>query len=275
MKTPAISFKIKAVKSKISKSTESFKKYFNEREQLILTNRKVSAKTDAVEKLWKAHNTSGQELAAKLEDARRAMVSAVKNSPKSLFSKWLRFAGIPRATAYWTLKRYGKGKGGTTPRIKQLLRDHKRLTAKLAATEAKLKAEHGKDRKKELAAEVKDTQEKISTKSKQIKTQRESLEDQIESAFKNVREKVGRIAWFSDHIDDQAPLLKTVASETQSMVEDLKELDLDWKQSGDLLVKVLSAISTGRDPFDVVRPMLGKKPAASIRPAAHQPAAHS
>jgi hypothetical protein len=261
-----VHYKIKKLEN--HKSLRQARVKFTEKEQGFLDNYKIKAATEDAAKSWASLKKDGRAFASKLERVRKAMVAG--NSPTSLFSNWLKSVGIPRATAYWTLKRYGKStKGRTTPLIKQLLKDRDKLAAKLAITAAKLKAERSKDKRKDLTAEMKETQAKITTKSEQIKTQRESLEDQIESAFKNVREKVSRIAWFSKHSDDQAPLLKTVASETQSIVEELKELNLDWKQSGDLLVKVLSAISTGRDPFDVVRPMVGKKPAASIRPTAH------
>lgn len=222
---------------------------FSAREENILKRADVRRATKAAVQQWSSIKRDSTAFALKLERVRGVMVKG--NSPKSLFSKWLKSVGIPRATAYWHLSK-GKTTSHPQPTVKQLLAKRDKIQSKLAKTSKKAEREEMKTSIKSLDKRVSDKQD--------------ILKRQIKAAFKEVRDKVSNVSWFSEHTDEQAPLLKTVVEETQSMVENLKALNLDWKQSGDLLMKVLSAISTGRDPFDAVRPLMTKKkPVASVR----------
>jgi len=240
------------------KSLRAKKVSFSEKERTILESFSVKTATNAALTAWKSINKDSRTFAAKLERVRRVMVKG--NSPKSLFSKWLKAHGIPRATAYWYLTGSGGHKSATTPLIQRLLKERDTLTKQLAKMEAKLKAESDRKKKVNLRDEKKELEQKIATKDGQVVRQRESLERQIKDAFKDVKTKIQKVSWFTGHADDQEPLAKLI-------VEQVKALNLTWQQSGDMLVKALSAIQKGNDPVAAVFGQ--KKPSGSVRPSAH------
>lgn len=232
-----MTIKVKAVRS-ISASNISFKKFFNVNEQKSLNDYKVKTAIDKVVETWQTHQKSGEQLAVRLEAARKAMVAG--HSPKSLFSKWLKFVGIPRATAYWTLARYGKKSTRKQPSIKHLLK--MRETSQVELSKAK------KDDKPGI-------QRKLDSIKSQLARRREVLENRIKTLGSDLKELVRGIAAFGE-AKEAVPVAAAIADTIREigfapsgMTGPMCEFNLDGT-------------------VDVTLPT--KKPSASVGPVGHQ-----
>jgi hypothetical protein len=213
---------------------------FNKKEQTALNSYAVKTATNAAVEAWRSVKKDSVAFAKKLQRVHRVMVKG--NSPKSLFSKWLKSVGIPRATAYWTLKRHGVT-SKKQPSVKQLLKMREELELKLS------KVAKGK------RDEVKT---KLDSIKRQLSTRRERLENKLKAIGGELKAVMTGIAAFSGS-------------------EEIKSFDIDkpvadWLASNELMLRKMSKSQlqefqravTNTALEEVNLPVI-KKPAGSVR----------
>lgn len=214
---------------------------FTTKEQSILNSYSVKTATKAAETAWKSVKKDTLAFANKLKRVRSVMVKG--NSPQSLFSKWLKSVGIPRSTAYWTLKQSGGTSGKKQPSVRKLLQTRERLELQLQKAK-------------------KEEREGIKTKLDSIKGQlsrrREVLENRLKAISDDLKEVMNGIAAFSG-----TPEIRSFGFE--------KEVTA-WMQSNDRMLSKMS--TTQQQDFlraitNVAADEMGiaqlKKPVGSVR----------
>lgn len=152
---------------------------FSEKEQKILDKKSVVNACEAAAEVWQRHKNDAELLVRKLNAVRKALVSG--NSPKSLFSKWLKSVGIPRATAYWKMNQYS-GEGKKQPSVTQLIQKREKLEIKLSKVE--------KDDKSQIKAQIDSVKNQLSRR-------REVLQNRLDSISADLKEVVNAISAFN------------------------------------------------------------------------------
>lgn len=141
---------------------------------------KFETATTAAVAAWKSVKKDTLSFARRLQRVHALMVKG--NSPKSLFSKWLKSVGIPRATAYWTLKQSGNGSGKKPLSVKQLIQKRGKLQDQLANAE--------KDEKKSISV-------KLDSVKGQLARRREVLQNRLDRMSAELKEVVRAISDFN------------------------------------------------------------------------------
>lgn len=153
---------------------------FTENEQKALDSYSVKTATLAAVQAWKSVKKDTLAFANRLKRV-HALMTKGGNNPKSLFSKWLKSVGIPRATAYWTLKRHGVS-SLKQPSVKQLIQKREKLQIDLAKAK--------RDDKSGI-------QSKLDSVKTQLSRRREVLENRLKSISAELKEVMTAVSAFS------------------------------------------------------------------------------
>ena len=223
---------------------------FTENEQKTLDSYSVKTATLAAEQAWKSVKKDTLSFAKKLQRVHRVMVKG--NSPKSLFSKWLKSVGIPRATAYWTLKRSGVSNGKKPLSVTKLIQKREKLEVKLSKAE------------KDDKAQIKDQIDRVKN---QLTRRREVLQNRLNSIAADLKEVMNAISVFNG--TTEAKNFPTYLS-TWMEKNDRLLSKMTIAQQREYLQVFTNAIAdeTGLPSLPAL-----KKPVASVRTVEHRPIA--